>query len=213
MRVPTQACWIIRKTIEARTTFDQFQVDESNRRSLTRQLYMHLMNPEPRVIWRNLMYKNAARPRARFILWLQVQNKLLTTDRLIKWGKSVSPICPLCTLHNKSRDHIFTSCVYGVEIWRIVQQWIQAKPIQSLLWDQHLTEVLRCVKGKTQAAQVSKIVYTEFVHCLWIERNMRIFEKKSRESNVSAKEIAFVCSVRAPPRIIALMSTFRFSCD
>ncbi|KAG5577897.1 hypothetical protein H5410_058031 [Solanum commersonii] len=83
---------------------------------------------------------------------------------------------PLCTLHNESRDHIFTFCVYGVEIWRIVQQWIQAKPIQSLSWDQHLTEVLR-------------------------------------ESNAIAKEIAFVCSARAPPRISALMSTFRFSCD
>ena len=47
IRVPTQACWIIRKLNEARTTFDQFQVDESSGRSLTRQLYMHLLKPEP----------------------------------------------------------------------------------------------------------------------------------------------------------------------
>ncbi|KAG5629074.1 hypothetical protein H5410_000791 [Solanum commersonii] len=99
------------------------------------------------------MYKNATRPRARFTLWLQVQNKLLTTNRLIKWGKS-----------------------------RIVQQWIQAKPIQSLPWNQHLTEVLRCVKGKTQLISFQNGLHR--VRTLSVDRDKyENFWKKIRVEN------------------------------
>ncbi|KAG5594737.1 hypothetical protein H5410_035969 [Solanum commersonii] len=111
-------------------------VDESSRRSLTRQLY----NPKPRVIWRNLMYKNVTRPRARFTL------------RNLENSAAVDP----------SQDN-------------------------SIL-----------VIGPTSYRS---------------DKKSENFGKKSRKSNAIAKEIAFVCSVRAPPRINALMSTFRFSCD
>ncbi|KAF3662756.1 hypothetical protein FXO38_10995 [Capsicum annuum] len=33
------------------------------------------------------------RPKAIFIVWLQVQNRLLTVDRLLKWNKQVDPVC------------------------------------------------------------------------------------------------------------------------
>ena len=64
---------------------------------------------------------------------------------------------------------------------------MHAKLIQSLPWDQHHTEDTMRMKGKTQAAQVFKMVYTEFVHCLWM-RNMRFSERMSIHSNSTAKE-------------------------
>lgn len=50
----------------------------------------------------------------------------------------------------------------------------------------------------------------EFVHSIQIERYMRIFEKVHRNSETIARNIACVCSVRAPTRIRDEVLKFRF---
>ncbi|KAK4365358.1 hypothetical protein RND71_016716 [Anisodus tanguticus] len=121
------------------------------------------------------MYLNAARPKVRFTLWLHIQNKLLTTDRLHKWGLPGDLHCPLCHVHYESRDHLFVYYDYVRKPWYMLQYWMQLTPIQFHTWDHHLAGMIKRVKGKTRTIQILKMVYTEFVHCLWIERNMRIF--------------------------------------
>ncbi|XP_060202182.1 uncharacterized protein LOC132630637 [Lycium barbarum] len=135
-----------------------------------------------------------------------------------KWGLPGDLHCPLCMIHNESRDHLFVFYDFGKQLWTRLQHWMQSQPMHACTWDQHLTQVIKCAKGKTQRAQIFKMVYTEFVHCLWIERNMRIFKNASRDhaTNVSrdhatiAREIAYVCCVRAPPRISTVMASFLF---
>ncbi|KAH0678255.1 hypothetical protein KY284_019340 [Solanum tuberosum] len=48
---------------------------------------------------------------------------------------------------------------------------------------------------KSQQAQIFKMINTEFVHGIWIERNMRIFEKQQRHWEAIARDIACICSV------------------
>lgn len=45
-------------------------------------------------------------------------------------------------------------------------------------------------KGKSQAAQLFRMVYAECVHSIWLERNQRVFEKKARDWNCIAREAA-----------------------
>ncbi|XP_060202183.1 uncharacterized protein LOC132630638 [Lycium barbarum] len=70
IRVPQRACWMIRKIIEARSSLNQFQCSNTCGKSLIRQLYLQLLDSVPRVMWKNLTYQNAARPKARFTFWL-----------------------------------------------------------------------------------------------------------------------------------------------
>nr|XP_016514969.1 PREDICTED: uncharacterized protein LOC107831694 [Nicotiana tabacum] len=84
-RVPQQACWIMRKILEARQTLLQVQIRKGPG-SLTKHIYEQLLPSYPKVPWKCMMYDNDARPKAKFIMWLQLQDKFLTTDRLANWG-------------------------------------------------------------------------------------------------------------------------------
>lgn len=84
------------------------------------------------------------------------------------------------------------------------------QPLNAGGWEQHLQEAINRFKKKSQAAQIFKMIYTEVVHSVWIKKNMRVFEKKSRKWEVIAREIACVCIVRAPPRIRNVVISYRF---
>lgn len=71
------------------------------------------------------MYKNDAKRKAKFIMWLQVQDKLLTTDRLAKWDITVDLECAMCHAHPESRDHLFMSCEFTRAVWNRILLWLQ----------------------------------------------------------------------------------------
>lgn len=48
-------------------------------------------------------------------------------------------------------------------------------------WTKGFQWIIQHTKGKTKIAKAQKMVYAEFIHTLWIERNVRIFERKARE--------------------------------
>ncbi|XP_011622988.1 uncharacterized protein LOC105420579 [Amborella trichopoda] len=51
-------------------------------------------------------------------IWLVVQNKVLKVDDLIKRGKILSNICPMCKENWESGDHLFLHCSFTFCIWR-----------------------------------------------------------------------------------------------
>ncbi|XP_059277759.1 uncharacterized protein LOC132031906 [Lycium ferocissimum] len=131
MQIPKQACWMIRKVIEARSTMNHVQVNIRAGKSFIRQVYFQLLGNEPRVLWRNLIFQNAARPKAKFTLWLLMHGRLLTTDRLHKWGVPVDLSCVFCHNHDESREHLFVECIYGQSLWSRLLTWIQRQPIAA----------------------------------------------------------------------------------
>lgn len=75
--------------MEAREVIEQIQLTSGSKKSLTREIYIQLLPHLPRMPWKNLVYKKAPRPKARFTMWLELQGKLLTTNKLAKWGLPV----------------------------------------------------------------------------------------------------------------------------
>ncbi|XP_059315645.1 uncharacterized protein LOC132066336 [Lycium ferocissimum] len=47
--VSQQVCWMVKKIIEARQVYEQFQTPSNSNRALTKQLYLHLLGPQQRV--------------------------------------------------------------------------------------------------------------------------------------------------------------------
>uniref|UniRef100_M1BZI3 Tn7 reverse transcriptase n=2 Tax=Solanum tuberosum TaxID=4113 RepID=M1BZI3_SOLTU len=195
--ISQQACWMVKKILEARQVYSQFQPIVLQNKSMIRQLYFHLFRPQQRVPWKCLMFQNFARPKAVFTMWLQLQNRLNTTDRLKKWGLDIELKCVLCQLHFEFRDHMYTSCPYSQQVWSKLLQWIQFVQAPYNNWSQYVLGIIDAAKGKTPTAQIFKLVYTEYVYAIWIERNHRIFEKDSRTWESLAREIAYICCVRA----------------
>ncbi|XP_016451851.1 uncharacterized protein LOC107776463 [Nicotiana tabacum] len=123
MDIPLQAGWMVRKMFEARNTLVLIQNNTVG--SLIKQIYLQLIGNNERISWKRLRFGNNAHPKAQFTLWLQMQGKFLTVDRIASLGVNVDHACNLCNSHNETRNHIFMECPYSVKIWESVLKWMK----------------------------------------------------------------------------------------
>lgn len=159
---------MIRKIFAARITLEQTQMQ----RDITiGQIYLQLLGNRTRVPWKSLIFANNARPKAIVTMWLQIQNKLPTTDRLSAWGMDIEQHCKLCQGNLESRDHLFVFCEFTRAIWEKLMAWINRPLPTAATWDIHLNWAIRQAKGKDRNAQLFKLMYAECAHAVWIERN------------------------------------------
>ncbi|XP_060200608.1 uncharacterized protein LOC132628868 [Lycium barbarum] len=122
----------------------------------------------------------------------QVQNRLMTVDRLLKWGLSVDPLCVLCTVENENKDNLFLHCIFTQNLWRRIRSWLRLNWPDRGNWELHMKEVLTRTKGKITQASLLRMVYTEYVNAVWRERNTRVFEKRQQTEETIARDIACV---------------------
>lgn len=114
--LPQHASWMARKIMEARTVIQQVATVKQ-RQSITKQVYLGLLQNYNKVAWRSLMFHNEARPKALFTMWIQCHGRLLTSDRLTRWGIQVSPKYSLCNSADKSHLHLFGECSFSKTVW------------------------------------------------------------------------------------------------
>lgn len=69
-----------------------------------------MLYDKPKVPWRRLLWSTKASLKCQVFLWLVVQQRLHTSDRLSKWGVIVVKFCQLCQEAEESHDHVFLGC-------------------------------------------------------------------------------------------------------
>ena len=84
------------------------------------------------------MYKIAARPKATFTLWILLNRKLATVDRLAKWGMTLDKTCVLCKSADESMDHMFIQRQYAGEVWGRLVKWIDNHSNRPWTWTQFI---------------------------------------------------------------------------
>ncbi|XP_049372581.1 uncharacterized protein LOC125837524 [Solanum verrucosum] len=77
------------------------------------------------------IWSAVAQPKHRFILWLAVEDRLLTKERLMKMNISVKEVnCCLCDAQKlETVKHLFSECPWITEVNRGFEQWT-CLPIQ-----------------------------------------------------------------------------------
>jgi len=131
----------------------------SSGKSLIKQTYLQLLGDLPRIPWKCLMLYNDSRPRARLTLWLHLHERLLTVDRLVKWGLNVELKCSLCQEHNEINEYLFVRCRLSRKIWDKVLLWKKKNITFPTAWIQYQQWTIENAKGKSTTAQVFKLLY------------------------------------------------------
>ncbi|XP_060210813.1 uncharacterized protein LOC132637793 [Lycium barbarum] len=181
---------MVRQIIQAQHTLQQVQHLQSTKHILIRNIYLQLLPTLPRVQWKSLIFNNNARPKAKFIMWLHFHGRLLTADRLLKWGIQADPKCVLCLTHDENQEHMFVQCPYTRNLWGNLLVWLQRPQMNAPTWDHYINWTISNAKGKSLHARSFKIILAECVYSTWIERNARRFEGKSTAYENIAKGIA-----------------------
>ncbi|GJW28226.1 putative gag-pol polyprotein [Tanacetum coccineum] len=116
-------------------------------------------------------------------LWLVVQQKLKTQDRLRQWdvGPSIDLNllrCPLSDLVPDSHDHLFFECSFSTYVWSKVRVLCKMDVISPRLINV-IAFIILISKGKTIVSILSRIVVAATSYYIWLERNGRLFKKKT----------------------------------
>ena len=81
------------------------------------QTYFDMQNEEESVRWKSLVWFTQNIPKHAFILWLAIQNRLVTQDKIRKWGYYHMMVCSLCLEDMDSHKHLFFKCKYARMFW------------------------------------------------------------------------------------------------
>nr|XP_004250789.1 uncharacterized protein LOC101266593 [Solanum lycopersicum] len=207
MVIPQQACWMIKKIMEARKFWAQDSGSNISGKRILREKYSELLEDRARIPWKATMFSNAAAPKIAFIIWVQLDARLLT-NRLWKWGMEINPTCVLCNQEDKTQDHFFAHCEFTMLVWAKMLLWIQRQNPQTTNWNEHLQWVINSLKGKSMQVQVFKMVYADTVYALWNERNQTVFERKTLEPNHIVRRVDYICNVRSTTTVRTLIQTW-----
>ncbi|KAK4720344.1 hypothetical protein R3W88_010577 [Solanum pinnatisectum] len=196
--------------MSAKHTIDQIHLMQGKKRSMIRQIYLYMIGELQRPDWKCLMFNNAARPKAYFTMWPMLNKKLAMVDRLAKWGVEVNKTCILCKKAEETIEHLIIECQFARKLWERLFTWSHQLSVVPMTWGQFILWSIQHGKGKTKTTQIFKIILAEGIYGLWIERNNKIFEKKSKMEENVAKEIDYVTTARAPASIKNDVNEFKF---
>jgi hypothetical protein len=127
-------------------------------------------------VWAPLQYK--------FFVWLLLQNRIWTADRLMsrEWPKQY--FCPLCNRNLETTDHLLIECPWSRRIWMDISRWTSSSCLQPhcwraswgvMEWFSRLTVSSGSAKAKGRRSLVILVCWA-----IWRERNSRIFEAEEK---------------------------------
>ena len=134
----------------------------------------HFRPKMPVVNWHYSIWFPQAIRRHAFIVWLAVQNKLITQDMLLKWGLINSMSCVFCRADVEDRNHLFFNCQFTAGIWLKILKLCGFSRMPRN-WENELLWVI-ANKGKSFCSITRKIAWGATVYHLWGHRNRRIQE-------------------------------------
>ncbi|XP_059446512.1 uncharacterized protein LOC132178068 [Corylus avellana] len=119
--------------------------------------------------WKMVWFPNAI-PKHAFILWLAVQDRLLTGDRLMKWGYKGEVKCFFCHNQIESRDHLFFECSFSYRIWKFCMHRCHENN-SPIIWDEVLKLGISKWGTKTLKGLLCHLVLGSVIYNLWCTRN------------------------------------------
>ena len=88
---------------------------------------VQFLGSHPDYHW-NKIWRLKVENKCKFFLWLFLQHKLLTADRIIKRGGQANPLCQLCRTRNENASHLAANCSYSKSVWTHISQVRAAIP-------------------------------------------------------------------------------------
>ncbi|XP_074306260.1 uncharacterized protein LOC141641499 [Silene latifolia] len=86
--------------------------------------YRWLLGQQHPVTWYPLIWNKTLVPRHAFVGWLIVQGRLMTRDRLFRFGITTDMACAICSLQNETHQHLFSDCTYCTRCWDLLNEWL-----------------------------------------------------------------------------------------
>ena len=168
------------------------------------QMYKSLRPLLQKVPQRKIICNNKASPKSVFILWLAIQDRLSTKDRLTQWRLNCSPGCVLCDKYDENREHLFFECEYSSSIWKNVLKTLNISG-PHLKFPEVTEFIQRQARKNTKRSQLLVMCFAEAIHSIWLERNRKIFSDICKPAPVVYRQIIYHVACRSSESCRAML--------
>ncbi|KAH0685676.1 hypothetical protein KY284_016229 [Solanum tuberosum] len=216
--IANQASWIVRKILHAGHWLEEkslqiAEVVETDEFSIN-AMYKKLRGEYIKVPWRGITCNNQGSPKWIFALYLAINRRLYTRDRLARWGITNDTLCPLCMEANETHQHLFFTCIYSRMLWQKLLNWPSINTASNG-WTKELNWVVEHASSKTIIAEVYKMTSAATIYYIWQEwqeQNYKIFQNKERNIEMINRAIiqGIHCRASMIPRFIGFMQKLNF---
>ncbi|XP_021969697.1 uncharacterized protein LOC110864814 [Helianthus annuus] len=136
------------------------------------------------VDWAVVIWFPQCIPKHAFLVWLIMRKKLLTQDKILKWGlerrKNMNMMCCLlCYADIDSHDHLFFECKFSAHVWSLVRSKVGMDTVDPK-WSSIVNWLMSRRRLKTAASFVERILVGATAYTIWQERNARLFKNQTR---------------------------------
>jgi hypothetical protein len=132
----------------------------------------------------SLIWQVWAPSRAKFFVWLIVQNRVWTVDRLLQRQWPNECFCLLCIRNLETATHLLRDCEFSKLVWSQISEWASLPGFHPCRWreDCRMVSWYGDLSGSlpTEKAKGAKSRTVLVCWMLWCERNRRIFEGVER---------------------------------
>lgn len=84
----------------------------------------------PKMVW-----KVWAPSKCKFFMWLLLQNRVWTADRLLQREWPNSYFCPMCRRNLETALHLFSECPISQKVWREISKWANCPSLDPIQWN------------------------------------------------------------------------------
>ena len=109
-----------------------------------------------------------------FFLWLLLQGKIMTANRIIKSGGQANPICQLCRMSSECILHLAANYSYTQVVWSLVSQQLGQQNLMGVATN------LKTQWSELMSDSVDRNQNITYTICkIWKERYRRLYENKA----------------------------------
>lgn len=162
--------------------------------------------------WTNAVWHILSIPKCSFTFWLALKDRLLTKERMVRFGLGTDSGCVLCDNAVETNSHIFSTCSFF--------QSIISDPSFSFTrdWNQFLAGEFITGGASKMKKNLSYLFLSVAIYCTWKERNdrmhkvghkqtptqLRFFVKRMVREKVSSNTSFQKAAVKDPTLMLAL---------
>lgn len=149
-----------------------------------------------KVPWHGVIWFTGRIPKHAFLAWIIARDRLITRDRLLRWGLLVPESCVLCVGGIETKQHLFFDYPFSKEVWSFFTSTLHLAPPNSF------EETLQWLKSPSKDKNVVLIIrllFQAFIYFIWKERNSRVHTDIPKQSRAIISEIKSMVRLKLDP--------------
>ncbi|XP_074305663.1 uncharacterized protein LOC141640883 [Silene latifolia] len=128
--------------------------------------YECLMTTGEQVTWGPFVWNRLCSPKVNFIICLFAKNRLLTKQRVLRFGVLSDGLCCICAAAQKSQEHLLFGCHFNMQCLQLVSQWLGMNWSSISLDDMLHWKYRSLLKKQVVMACIASLIYS-----MWACRN------------------------------------------